>query len=72
MEWAAHSFLAFIPSGTNEIRPLLGFSWGFSIEEELISLDDLVPIGSRGWNAHVRRLGAQHPGWHFAEGYHGG
>lgn len=71
VEWTAHSFLCFMTpvAGEWEIRAILGFSWGFSIRDELISLSPPTMLASAEWDAHLELLGREHPAWDFATGY---
>ncbi len=73
LEWLAHSFLAFIAEGRKglEARAVLGFGWGFSIRDEIVS-PGVAPaiLAETDWNAHRALLHREHPAWSFAEGFH--
>lgn len=68
LQWTAHSFLSFIGSD-REARAVLGFSWGFAIDEEVVSLTDAAELPPHAWDEHLPLLRAEHPGWTFAPGY---
>jgi hypothetical protein len=69
MDWTAHAFLAYVPRDqgeAREVRPLVGFSWGFRIDEGgQISLKDVERLDERAWNSHVPLLAATYPSWRF-------
>ena len=68
MEWVAHSFLSFI-SAPREASAILGFSWGFTIEDRKISLTEPAALGPSGWDEHLPLLSREHPSWRFASAY---
>jgi hypothetical protein len=73
LEWTAHSFVCFIAKGRDglEARAVLGFGWGFTIRDEIVSSRTTPSVlGESDWNAHRALLGQEHPGWSFAEGFH--
>ena len=69
MDWTAHAFLAYVPrdhAELKEIRPVVGFSWGFRIDEAgLISLKNVERLGEGAWSSHVGILAASYPAWRF-------
>jgi len=71
MSWTAHSFLAFVGS-ERHVRALVGFSWGFAIEDGAVALEPPARIEDAGWDPHLALLGAEYPDWAFAPGYHDG
>jgi hypothetical protein len=71
MDWIAHSFLSFIAQARprSEIRAILGFSWGFRIRDETISLEGPTSLVGAAWDGHLPLLRDDHPNWDFATGY---
>jgi hypothetical protein len=69
--WTAHSFLAFIADdGTQmEARALLGFSWGFSIDNATFTYEAPAALAPSVWDGHRAFLAREHPSWGFADGY---
>lgn len=69
MDWMAHSFLAFVPRDQGDVKeatPLLGFSWGFRIDDSgRIALTGVEPLSASDWNAHSALLTATYPTWRF-------
>jgi hypothetical protein len=68
LDWIAHSFLA--PLGifaeAREVRPLLGFSWGFDIDGAgQITVKPVECLTSGDWAEHLLYLGGQYPAWSF-------
>jgi hypothetical protein len=68
LDWLAHSFLAFIGDPL-EARAILGFSWGFRIVANDISLTAPARLLAAQWDEHLPLLRAEHPSWRFAAGY---
>jgi len=70
MDWTAHAFLAYVPRHQGEVkeaRPLLGFAWGFRIDDAgSISIKDVERLGEGAWSAHLPLLAATYPAWRFA------
>lgn len=68
MDWVAHSFLAATPLevGSRPVRPLVGFSWGFTIRQGQIDIAAPAPLASADWAEHVPYLAATYPSWQFA------
>jgi hypothetical protein len=71
MVWTAHSFLAFIAQDGErlEARALLGFSWGFAIDDSTFSYEAPAALAPSVWDGHRAFLAREHPGWGFADGY---
>jgi hypothetical protein len=71
MEWSAETFLCFVPMQTNrrEARAILGFKWGFTIREKVVSLTSPSRLAPGEWNKHRAFLQREHPGWAFADGF---
>jgi hypothetical protein len=68
MSWLAHTFLAWTPLDTDERRvvPLVGFSWGFDIDEAgTITIADANQLSLADWDTHLPFLDRSHPGWQF-------
>jgi hypothetical protein len=69
LHWTAHSFLApinlFEPAP--EVRPLLGFSWGFDVDSQsVITVKPTTRLGAGDWAQHAPFLTARFPKWKFA------
>ena len=69
IDWIAHSFLSFIGE-QREARAILGFSWGFTINDGEISIAPPTALGASSWNQHLPLLQRERPSWRFARGYH--
>lgn len=70
MEWLAHSFLAMSPLRERRRRvvPLLGFSWGFDIDDRArITLKSVTRLSGEEWDAHAAYLGRSYPEWSFSQ-----
>ena len=67
MDWLAHSFLAATPLEYRgrRVRPLVGFSWGFTIRDARIDIVAPAPLSSQDWVEHVPYLAATYPNWRF-------
>ena len=52
--WTAHSFLAFIAEDGKrmEARALLGFSWGFSIDDASFAYEEPAALAPSVWDGH--------------------
>ena len=73
MQWTAHSFLAATPwyPLTRQVVPLLGFAWGFTIDEHsAIALHSLARLSASDWTSHISLLRASCPSWMFDAGSH--
>lgn len=74
LDWTARSYLC-IPDDEGaglEIRPLLGFSWGFRIEGGEILLEPPQQLNEAAWDEHVSDLRIGFSGWHFPPGFRTG
>jgi hypothetical protein len=69
--WTAHSFLAFIAEEgmQMEARAVLGFSWGFSIDNATFAYEAPAALAPSVWGGHRAFLAQEHPSWRFANGY---
>ena len=69
LDWMAHAFLAYVPRdrGTTKAAiPLLGFSWGFRIDDRgTITLARPERLSPREWLGHVPYLERTYPAWEF-------
>jgi hypothetical protein len=67
LDWLAHSFLAATPfDGQHRVIPLVGFSWGFEIWGEEVTLRGLAELAPADWCAHLPTFERAYPGWRFA------
>jgi hypothetical protein len=71
LDWTAHSFLAFV-ADERRVRALLGFSWGFAIRDEGMSLTPPASLDASGWDGHLALFERSYPEWAFDPGYHTG
>jgi len=67
MAWLGHTFLAATPLDRDDrfVRPLQGFSWGFTIVAGTISLSGPTPVPPDAWAAHAPYLKSSYPTWEF-------
>jgi hypothetical protein len=76
MDWLAHSFLAIVPrdqGDLKEVRPLVGFAWGFQIDDGgQITLKEVERLDVHDWNSHLPLLAKIYPLWRFrpADSFH--
>jgi hypothetical protein len=68
MSWTANSFLAGI-TAERQVFALLGFSWGFAIEDGAISIAAPSPLDESAWNACLPALRESCPTWDFLPGF---
>jgi hypothetical protein len=72
MDWLAHSFLC-VPDADAEagagVQALTGFSWGFRVRDEVITLTPPERLGHLDWDRHTTALAANHPTWRFVSGF---
>jgi hypothetical protein len=69
LDWIAHSFLAPIEllEIDPQVRPLLGFSWGFEIDSQsVLTVKPLKSLSANDWGQHVPYLTERFPTWRFA------
>jgi hypothetical protein len=69
MEWTAHSFLCRLGEARYQTSAMLGFSWGFTIQDGTITSRGPEALGPRDWDAHRSALEREHPGWSFTPGF---
>jgi hypothetical protein len=76
LDWLAHAFLAFVPRErgmAKMAKPLLGFSWGFRIDDRArLTLAKPVALSLDDWLAHLPYLRAIYPTWQFPHPPHFG
>jgi len=68
MDWTSWSFLTYIEDSvmTKEIHPILGFEWGFRVEEGRASIKVLRMIDvNEAWEVQRDLLERKFPGWRF-------
>src|SRR3984885_9840115 len=58
MTWEARSFLCVSPDAvlTRHVQAIAGFSWGFTISQQDISLAQPATLGSEAWDSHLDLL----------------
>jgi hypothetical protein len=69
LHWTAHSFLAPINlfEADAEVRPLLGFSWGFDIDSQsVLTVKPTKSLAGNEWEQHIPYLADRFPTWRFA------
>jgi hypothetical protein len=71
LKWVGHSFLCFVPEAS-DARAVLGFSWGFDIDDGEISFHDIAPVTATEWDDHLPLLRREYPTWRFADGFRNG
>jgi hypothetical protein len=73
LSWEARSFLCVSPDAviTPRVLAVAGFSWGFTITGQDISLTQPAALGPQAWDDHLDLLTASYPGWTFDSGYLG-
>lgn len=71
MMWTAHSFLCLPDDIGNglEARPMLGFAWGFRLEQGQLTLEPPRLLEESSWNEHVDALSGGYPAWRFPQGF---
>ena len=67
--WVAHAFLTVSPDAlmTKEVRPLCGFSWGYSTLGPSPEATPVRPIGEESWRAVRDVLADHYPAWRFGQ-----
>jgi hypothetical protein len=77
----AHSFLCGLggelfdfedEAKPQEVRAILGFSWGYVKRGGEVEIIGLEPLGPGAWDGHRDYLHSGHPGWSFAAGFREG
>jgi hypothetical protein len=71
MTWEAHSFLCVSPDAvlTRHVQAIAGFSWGFTISQQHITLAQPAPLAPEAWDSHLDLLRTDYPDWIFDRGY---
>lgn len=69
LDWLAHSFLCVSPSHPMErdVFAVLGFSWGFVLDNVHITMVEPKPLTTQDWAQHVEFLAGRFPSWTFIE-----
>lgn len=70
--WNAHAFLVAGPDAvmTREVRPICGFSWGFSNLGPEPEAEAVRTIGEEEWSAARGILVESYPAWRFGDWWH--
>lgn len=68
LTWTANSFLAGI-AAERQAFALLGFSWGFAIEEGEITIVGPSRLAESAWSDSIPVLREACPGWDFLDGF---
>lgn len=70
--WSAHAFLVASPDAvmTKEVRPVCGFSWGFSNLGPEPEAEAVRTIGEEEWSAACVDLAERYPAWGFEPWWH--
>lgn len=68
-DFVAHSFLAYDPNCnmSRTLRLLCGYSWGYEIREDVITIHDLALLDRSGWVGDLDLLRAEFPSWTFED-----
>ena len=68
-QWQAVTFLTQTPDGliSRAVDPLLGFTWGYSIDGGVPTMTPLSAAEQRHWDAVTPILARECPGWTFGE-----
>ncbi|KAK3057402.1 hypothetical protein LTR09_001586 [Extremus antarcticus] len=66
-EWVCHSFLTYLPDCviSKDVRPVLGFEWGFETKDGEIMLKELRELEAGDWDEKLPMLREKHSGWMF-------
>jgi hypothetical protein len=70
LNWLAHSFLCAAPSNpfAKEVEAVIGFSWGFDMDDDKLEIVDLKPLSRDDWSPHLGLLSNSYPSWEFLAG----
>ena len=71
LDWTARSYLC-VPDDEGEgleVRPLLGFSWGFRIEGGEVFHEPPQELEESAWDEHLGELRVDFPSWRFRPGF---
>ena len=65
--WRARSFLCVVPDGvmSKVVRPVAGFTWGFSVARGAIAIDPPADLDVAVWDEHLPLLRESFPNWDF-------
>lgn len=66
VDWTANSFLCDL-AAPDQIRAILGFSWGFSIRDGEIEIKPAATLEPDDWNRHLSVLKSSCPPWSFEQ-----
>ena len=71
MAWEAHSFLCVSPDAvlTRHVQAIIGFSWGFTISNDDITLAPPEVLEPGAWDSHLDLLRTSYADWIFDSGY---
>ena len=67
LRWTAHAYLTASPNAlmTKEVRPVCGFSWGYSRRGRIPEALPLHVIREEAWLADRDVLSERYPAWRF-------
>jgi hypothetical protein len=67
LDWRAHSFLCMAPSSpfAKEVEAVVGFSWGFRMDDGNIEIVEPAPLSRDDWSNQLDLLSAAYPAWDF-------
>jgi hypothetical protein len=67
LDWTAHSYLCAVREGVMSklVYPVAAFSWGFTVRDEEISLEQPAPLPLGSWAEHGAVLSSAYPSWTF-------
>lgn len=70
LDWLAHSFLCVAPSSPfdREVEAVVGFSWGFTMDDGDVEIVEPKPLTRDDWAAQLDLLSASYPSWVFTAG----
>jgi hypothetical protein len=54
---------------TRHVQAIAGFSWGFTISQQHITLAQPAPLAPEAWDSHLDLLRTDYPDWIFDRGY---
>ena len=69
MGWVARTFLTASPDRlmTRVVAPILGFRWGYTINDGAVAVDALAAASDDDWLVARRLLAGQFSDWQFSE-----
>ncbi len=70
LNWLAQSFLCAAPSNpfAKEVEAVIGFSWGFNMDDGKLEIVSLKPLSRDDWSLHLGLLSNSYPSWEFLAG----